>query len=118
MKLWAIVLLMIVMVTCPAAELFDGAFGALDPIAVGTDSELVSQIVPRVVSLDDGSPAKAMGLKVGDRLVGLDGLQVIGKAEWDLIRYRRPHMPTDIRIAVLRENRGWPPPIPRARPPV
>jgi len=105
MRFLTIVLLAIVTASCPAADSFEGAFGALDPVAAGMDPELVSLVVPRVESVDDGSPAKAMGLKVGDRLVGLDGLLVVGKAEWDLVRYRRSDTPKDIRIAVLRDYR-------------
>ena len=105
MKLLPTILMTIVTVTCAGADSFDVAFGALDPVAAGIDPEVVSLVMPRVVSVENGSPAKAMGLKVGDLLVGLDGLNVIGKAEWDLVRYRRPVTPTGIRMAVLRDYR-------------
>lgn len=77
--------------------------GAVDD-AAGRDPDLVALVAPRVTSVDDKLPAKAMGLKVGDRLIALDGIIAIGATEWELVRYRHP-TPDGLRIAVLRDYR-------------
>jgi hypothetical protein len=90
--------------TEPTADDFTRELGRFSAAEVAADPWLAGLTAPLVARIDEGSPAKAMGLEVGDHLLALDGLRVIGRAEWDLVRFRRPGRPDGMQVAVLRDD--------------
>lgn len=102
-RLW--LLLSLVQIVAIPVEEFAATFGAVDPVQAGKDPELVSQVSPFVSAIEKDSLAARMGLQVGDCLVGIDGLQVVGLSEWNLARFRNPARPEGLRITVLRRFR-------------
>jgi hypothetical protein len=86
------------------ADPFIVELGAFDKQKHGQDPELVALTAAVVLSLDEGMPAQKMGLRIGDRLIGLDGVHVVGEAEWDLARLRRPEPSKEMQVTVLRDG--------------
>jgi regulator of sigma E protease len=65
-------------------------------------SGIAPPIEPTVTSLQRGFPAEAAGLKVGDRIVGVDGQPV--SHFYDLVRLISPHPGQPVALKILRQG--------------
>ena len=75
-----------------------GAFGGLG-IEVGMESGVV-----KVISPIDNTPASEAGVKAGDYIVKIDGIQVQGKSLTEAVELMRGPVGTDIEITVRRRG--------------
>jgi carboxyl-terminal processing protease len=75
-----------------------GKFGGLG-IEVGMESGVV-----KVISPIDNTPASKAGLKAGDYIVKIDGIQVQGKSLMDAVNLMRGLVGSSIEITVRRKN--------------
>ena len=73
-----------------------GEFGGLG-IEVGMEAGVV-----KVISPIDGSPAEAVGVKAGDYIVKIDGIQVQGKTLSEAVELMRGPVGSEIEITVRR----------------
>lgn len=89
---------------CVAADEWADTCGPVDASALAAEARVIELTAPRVARINPGSAAQGMGLRVGDRLVGCDGLRIYGQGEWDLVRYNRPGPPGVMAVAVWRQG--------------
>lgn len=59
---------------------------------------------PMVVSPMDGTPAKRAGVRAGDRLVGIDGVDMRGKSLEDAVRHLRGELGEPVTITIERPD--------------
>ena len=75
-----------------------GEFGGLG-IEIGMEAGVV-----KVISPIDGTPADKAGIKAGDFIVKIDGVQVQGKTLMESVKLMRGPVGTSIKLTVRRKN--------------
>jgi carboxyl-terminal processing protease len=58
----------------------------------------------RIVSVTPGGPADRAGIRVGDRIVAVDGEPTAGRAETDVVRRLRGPIPSTVEISISRPD--------------
>ncbi len=96
---WAILVLFSAAV---AADEWSASFSPADAEAITRDAPFIPLYATLAEGVEQNSPAGRMGLRNGDRLVGLDGLQIYGTGEWDLVRFQRTLSPGTMQVTVWR----------------
>ena len=75
-----------------------GEFGGLG-IEIGMEAGVV-----KVISPIDGTPADKAGIKAGDFIVKIDGVQVQGKTLMESVKLMRGPVGTSIKLTIRRQN--------------
>ena len=75
-----------------------GEFGGLG-IEIGMEAGVV-----KVISPIDGTPADKAGIKAGDFIVKIDGVQVQGKTLMESVKLMRGPVGTSIKLTIRRKN--------------
>ena len=103
MILRALIAAMLTMASLAAAQTGwdDTALPAFDPAEVPRDP--VAGVIGIVVKgVDDNGPAGEVGLRPGDRVIGLDGRRIWGDAEYQLVRAFAAGPETPLELSILR----------------
>ena len=85
-----------------AEQLFDGSFGG-----VGVEFNVLNDTII-VVSTIAGGPAESVGVRAGDRIVGVDGSPVVGVERTEVPKLLRGPKGSRVEVEIVRRGVGNP----------